>query len=272
MTERGNGIRRILSLSLVMAAVAVCAAVFPAVGKKTAGTADKRGKETLLDNIKQPDKSLLGGNREVRIDSLPADDRNTRYETLSDEDFRIVSEELGVETAAMKAVVLIEAGKGMKGFWAPGVPVVNFDNSMYSRFRGKSKVRPDADARIPSGLTGYALREWTLLVKARKKDSDAANNGTFWGMFQIGGFNYAKCGCATVDEFVRLMSTSELEQLELFAAFITNTGMLDDLRKKNWAAFARKYNGASYARRGYHKRMAEAYRKFSSSSAEKKKK
>ena len=65
-----------------------------------------------------------------------------------------------------------------------------------------------------------------------------------------------------MDEFVRLMAYSELEQLELFAAFITNTGMVEDLRKKNWRGFARKYNGASYARRGYHTKMANAYAKY----------
>jgi hypothetical protein len=58
------------------------------------------------------------------------------------------------------------------------------------------------------------------------------------------------------------MSYSELEQLELFAAFIRNTGMLNDIRNKNWSAFARKYNGASYAKRGYHTKMANAYAKF----------
>lgn len=81
-------------------------------------------------------------------------------------------------------------------------------------------------------------------------------------MFQIGGFNYKLCGCESVQEMVELMSKSELEQLELFAAFIRNAGMLQALRDKNWAAFARKYNGASYARRGYHTRMANAYAKF----------
>ena len=86
--------------------------------------------------------------------------------------------------------------------------------------------------------------------------------GTFWGMFQIGGFNYKQCGCESVDEMVKLMSDSELMQLELFARFIKNAGMLDDLKKKNWAGFARKYNGTSYARRGYHTRMANAYAKF----------
>jgi len=200
---------------------------------------------------------------EFPLDSVPAGDEKDRYTKLTDEDFRIVADELGVEIAAIKAVVLIEAGKQMKGFYAPGVPVVNFDNAMYRRCLGKAKGgKGDKNAKVPAGLSGYALREWTQLTNARRKNSDAANMGTFWGMFQIGGFNYKLCGCKNVDEMVELMSKSEFSQLELFAKFITNSGMLPDLQSRNWAGFARKYNGASYASRGYHTRMAAAYRKF----------
>lgn len=203
---------------------------------------------------------------EFPIDSLPAGDADTRYSGLTDEDFTIVAKELGVEIAAIKAVVLIEAGKSMKGFFAPGVPVINFDRSMYNRYAGKASNKSGSKGeKVPPGLSGYALREWTQLINARKRNCDGANMGTFWGMFQIGGFNYKLCGCKDVDEFVRVMSESEFSQLELFAKFITNTGMLTDLRNKNWAGFARKYNGASYARRGYHTRMAAAYRKFKNS-------
>lgn len=202
-------------------------------------------------------------NSKVRIDSVPEGDEATRYSKLTDEDFRIVAEELGVEIAAIKAVVSIEAGANMKGFWAPGVPVINFDRSMFNRYRNTAKDKSGAKGeKVPSGLTGYALQEWTQLINARKINAQGANMGTFWGMFQIGGFNYKFCGCESVDEMVKLMSYSELEQLELFAAFITNAGMLEDLKKKNWAGFARKYNGASYARRGYHTKMANAYKKF----------
>ncbi|MBD5196651.1 MAG: N-acetylmuramidase family protein [Bacteroidales bacterium] len=196
-------------------------------------------------------------------DSLPAADKDTRYTKLTDTDFEIVAKELGVEVAAIKAVVLIEAGAEMHGFWAPGVPVINFDPTMYNRFRSKATNKAGAKGeKVPSGLKGYALKEWTQLINARKSNAQGANMGTFWGMFQIGGFNYKQCGCESVDEMVKLMSDSELMQLELFARFIKNAGMLDDLKKKNWAGFARKYNGTSYARRGYHTRMANAYAKF----------
>lgn len=199
----------------------------------------------------------------VRVDSLPEEDENTRFDTLTDRDFRIVAEELGVEVAAIKAVVLIEAGEAMKGFLAPGVPVVNFQPSMFGRYCRKAANKAGCkDARVPEGLSGYGLSEWTQLVKARRKNCDAANMSTFWGMFQIGGFGYRQCGCETVQEMVDLMSRSELEQLELFATFISNSGMLPALRAKDWATFARKYNGASYARRGYHTRMAKAYAKY----------
>lgn len=198
----------------------------------------------------------------VRVDSVSAEDETTRYSALTQEDFEKVAEELGVEVAAIHAVVDIECGGRMKGFWAPGVPIINFDKAMYNRYKAKTKCAGAKDATVPKGLSGYAQQEWHQLVTARRTNEDAANLGTFWGMFQIGGFNYRLCGCESIGEFVSLMSYSELEQLELFAAFITNAGMLEDLRNKNWAGFARKYNGASYARRGYHTRMANAYAKY----------
>lgn len=198
------------------------------------------------------------------LDSI-GQDENERYTHLTEKDFQLVAHELDVEVAAIKAVVEIEAGKAMKGFWAPGIPVINFDRSMYLKYRGKAESTAGAKGeKVPEGLTGYALKEWTQLINARKNNAQGANLGTFWGMFQIGGFNYKLCGCDSVDEFVKRMAYSELEQLQLFAVFITNTGMVESLRKKNWAAFARRYNGPSYAKRGYHTKMAKAYARYNS--------
>ena len=191
-------------------------------------------------------------------------DSLTRYESLTDEDFQLVADELGIEVAAMKAVVRIEAGSKMRGFYAPGVPVVNFDPTMYRQYAKKAlDCSGDKDAQVPEGLTGYALDEWTQLTKARHQNAQGADMGTFWGMFQIGGFNYKLCGCASIGEFVEKMSHSELSQLELFATFIKECGMVGYLKNKDWAKFARAYNGSNYAKKGYHTRMAKAYREFS---------
>lgn len=202
----------------------------------------------------------------VAIDSVIPEDVEARYLHLTEADFRIVAEELGVEVATIKAVVEIEAGKAMNGFWAPGVPIVNCDKSMWrsSRRLVTSDRKAPASASVPANVpAGYPRRAWQKLINARKINEQQANLSTFWGMFQIGGFNYKLCGCKSIEEFVELMSYSELEQLELFVALVKNCGMLPALKEKNWAAFARKYNGASYARKGYHTRMAAAYRRYS---------
>ena len=243
----------VLILTLGIAWSATASACGDAEGERAASEADSLRIDSLRQDSLRRD-SLLA----AEADSL------TRYRSLTDADFRLVAEELGVEVAAMKAVVSIEAGAAMKGFWAPGVPVINFDPSMYRVYGPKAPSKDgDKTATVPKGLTGYALKEWTQLTNARHKNAQGADMGTFWGMFQIGGFNYKICGCASVAEFVEKMSYSELEQLELFAKFLVSTGMVKHLKNKDWAKFARAYNGAGYARKGYHTRMANAYKKFS---------
>lgn len=189
---------------------------------------------------------------------------------LTEEDFREVAEELGVEVAAIKAVVEIEAGTKHEGFWANGKPIINFDLSMFRKFAARNKINLSRYQRSHAVVFAkpnrarygsYQAAQQARLDAARTIDDKTAIEGTFWGMFQLGGFNWKVCGTSSPDEFVRLMSRSERDQLELFAEFIRETGMLPLLKAKNWSAFARRFNGPTYARRGYHTRLARAYAK-----------
>lgn len=81
-------------------------------------------------------------------------------------------------------------------------------------------------------------------------------------MFQFMGFNYAACGESSVESFVNAMCESELKQLVLSARFIKQAGMLPALHAKDWAEFAKRYNGPAYAQNNYDKKLAEAYQKF----------
>lgn len=251
-------IRRILSISII--AIILCVGI----GNSNADTSTNQPTRHITSPDTIAVDSVVTDSVVVQqIDSIVND--STRYTTLTEADYQKVAEELGVEVAAMKAVVVIEAGSSLEGFLAPGVPLVNFDSSVYNKIgnKGTSGKKAAANATIPDGIkSSYGKKEWQQLINARKTNEDRANMATFWGMFQIGGFNYKLCGCESIDEFVNRMSYSELEQLELFAAFITNTGIVKYLQDKNWAAFARKYNGPSYAKRGYHTKMAKAYKKF----------
>lgn len=187
--------------------------------------------------------------------------------TLTEDDFNEVAQRLGVEVAAIKAVVEIEAGRTHQGFAAPGKPLVNFDLTMFRRFATRRGVNlakySKSHSVVFTSSKGSQARAHRRLDAAKTINHNAAIEGTFWGMFQIGGFNWKKCGADSLDDFVCLMSRSERDQLDLFAEFITNTGLLKHLRDKNWASFARGYNGPGYARRAYHTRMAQAYARHS---------
>lgn len=189
---------------------------------------------------------------------------------LTDADFEELGQALGVEAAAIKAIVEIETGRTHKGFYAEGKPIINFDLNVFrnaARRRGVDLSRHAGSVALqPINVAKYGGQQkaqQARLDAAMAIDSIAAIDGTFWGMFQIGGFNWKLCGMSSRQEFVKMMSRSEYDQLRLFGNYMENTGLLKHLKAKNWAAFSRIYNGPSYAARGYHTRMAAAYAKFS---------
>lgn len=191
--------------------------------------------------------------------------------TLSDDDYRAVASELGVEVAAIKAVVDIETGNKHQGFYEKGKPIINFDLTMYrpaARRNGvdlaAAKKQSPEIFRAPdvARYGSQQLAQQARLDAARAIDEESALEGTFWGMFQIGGFNWKLCGTDSVQHFVALMSRSERDQLELFARFCEARNLVRFIRNKDWAGFSLRYNGPGYASKGYHTKMAAAYRKF----------
>ncbi len=190
---------------------------------------------------------------------------------LTETDYKQAARELGVEVATIKAVVFIEAGPSRRGFSSEGIPIVNFDLNLFNslaRRRGIvltkfKKSNPEVFAPLNKQKYGTTQKaQLARLYSAMDIDSTTAKEATFWGMFQIGGFNWDRCGCSSVDEYVELMSTSEHDQLELFVKYILSRKLERYLQAKNWSGFALRYNGKSYARHGYHKRLAKAYRNF----------
>lgn len=229
------------------------------------------------DTVPNPIAGMQVVNPSAWVDSTlihggitPEMEKDENYWRLTEKDYAEVAEELGVEVAAIKAVVDIEAGVAHKGFWMQGKPLINFDLSMYRRAAGKYGVSlSKARSKSPVIFAKPNIRKYgsqqagqqARLDAARALHEASAIEGTFWGMFQIGGFNWKRLGFESAAEMAAEMSKSERAQLEIFARFIREFNMLDDLRNKNWLGFALKYNGPRARKRGYHTRMAKAYAK-----------
>lgn len=194
--------------------------------------------------------------------------RKTR---LEENDFKAAADSLQVDVATIHAVVEIEAGHDHSGFWAEGKPVINFSLDLFRRFAKRDGINVNKYKKThpevfrPANRAKYGSQQAAVQARldgARAIDDSAAIEATYWGMFQIGGFNWKKCGTSSPQDFAERMSRSEHDQMELFINFLRSTGLDKPLQSRKWAQFARGYNGTSYARRGYHKRLARAYKKY----------
>ena len=188
--------------------------------------------------------------------------------TLTDEDFARAAKALNVEEAAVRAVAEVEAAG--QGFIADGRPAILYEAHIFhgetkgafanaKDRRGVALSSPKWDRSL-YGATGAA--QHARYEDARKLDPDAANKACSWGTFQILGQNYKACGFDSSQAFVDAMWSGAPAHLDAFVAFIKANKLDAPLRAKNWAAFARGYNGPSYAVNKYDTKMASAYARW----------
>lgn len=84
-----------------------------------------------------------------------------------------------------------------------------------------------------------------------------------YGSFQIMGENHTLCGYSSAHEMLAAYnSLGEAEQLRSFVRFVRATKLDDELRAKNWAGFAKGYNGTGYRENQYDIKLGNAYKKF----------
>lgn len=180
---------------------------------------------------------------------------------LTEQDFKRAAQILRCEIAAIKAVAEIES-RG-NGFYADGFPVILFERHVFRKFTQGRYNKSHPHLSGPAGNYGAAgQNQRNKFNEAFDLNPIAAMKACSWGKFQIMGFNHAVCGFATVGEFVDAMKKSEGEHLLAFVNFVINNGLADELRNKQWARFAKGYNGAGYAKNKYDIKLAAAYRKF----------
>lgn len=191
---------------------------------------------------------------------------------LTNEMIKNLANGLGIEPALLKAVQIVEAA-GRDGFLSDGRPQILFEGHiMYKEFHKKFPDR-DLDYLCKRfSMVFYpkwdkskyfgGLGEYKRLELAKEIDEECALKATSWGMFQIMGFNHNLCGCKDVFDFVHKMSESHEKQLELMYYFMNNSGCLKELKEKDWAGFAKKYNGPGYAQNAYDQKLRNAYENF----------
>ena len=176
--------------------------------------------------------------------------------------------DIGVEPAALRAVLSVETG-GF-GFDKSKRPKALFERHYFYKML---KDKPDELQRAVDA--GLAYPKWgekpypkgsdavyAEIMAACEIDLDSALRSVSWGLGQIMGNNYKLAGCSSAQQMVEEAMVSEVNQLKHMASFIKSAGLLDELQRKDWAGFARGYNGPQYAVNKYDEKLATAYEKY----------
>lgn len=191
-------------------------------------------------------------------------------DSITDWDYTAFGKLLGCEAACLKAVQQVETG-GKGGFLGNGKPQILFEGHVFWKELRAIGINPEKyQSKYPNIVyskwdkSKYSggLGEWTRLNTAMSINRDAAIKSASWGMFQIMGNNYVLCGCKSISEFYTKMCKNSFEQFLLGLEFIRKSGLTKYLASKDWAGFAKGYNGPGYKANHYDIQLEKAYNKF----------
>ncbi|HEY7751970.1 MAG TPA: N-acetylmuramidase family protein [Ignavibacteriaceae bacterium] len=213
---------------------------------------------------------IVGSKTWIKLASVVPDEiQNTANKLLSEKDLKDLADELGIELAAIKAVNEVESSG--RGFLTSGKPKILFEGHIFWSQLKKHGLNPqnfvtgNEDILYPKWTKEFykgGEKEYDRLNRAKAIHESAALESASWGLFQIMGFHFEILGYNSVQEYVDSMYISEGNHLKAFGKFIQSQGLVRHLKNKDWAKFAKGYNGAGYKLNKYDEKLAAAYKKY----------
>jgi len=234
-----------------------------------------------------------GKPRTIVLNALGSRLSYPRSEIFSEDQFKIMAKQLGVEVAAIKAMTHQES-KGLP-FLENGLPPILYERKHFHDLtmeKHKNLSRPVADHRTdknkrparrqtfedryqgypdlcfpePGNYGPAGLHQYEKLIRAAKLDSEIALQACSWGGFQILGEYFLQCNCTTIYEFVNKCMSGTDGQVEIFVEFMKNSksDAVRGLKNREWETVAAAYNGKQWKKTNpdYANNLRKYYEQF----------
>jgi len=186
---------------------------------------------------------------------------------LTEEYIQHKAEQEDIDLAIIKAVIKVESIGS--GFYSSGRLKLLFEGHKFwkqlEQQGSNSALLQDNNKDIlypkwtTAFYTGSCQGEYTRLKRAKIINEEAALNATSWGMFHMMGSNAKACGFDDVKSFITCLSAGESCQLDAFFTFLHHKDLFQPLKNKDWATFARRYNGVQFRSNGYDQKLQVAF-------------
>lgn len=191
---------------------------------------------------------------------------------LNQTDLRVIHEfanEKKLDTAGLMAVCEVESGGNIFAVYkGRKEPLIRFEGHYFYRLLGRAKRNKAVVSGLAAPKAGAVTNpyrqssRWKLLGRACLLDKNAALQSTSWGIGQVMGAHWQWLDYSSVDDLVQKTRSGLDGQLDLMVRYIQKAGLAKVMAEQNWKAFARGYNGPSYGKNKYDKKLAIAYRKY----------
>ena len=179
-----------------------------------------------------------------------------------------------IDPAALLSVVEVEsAGKFFARVKDRDEPLIRFECHYFDRRLSEEQRGAARGAGISSPIAGKVPNprgqeeRWNLLGRAAAFSRPAALESVSWGIGQIMGAHWKALGFGSVEEMVELARSGAAGQIRLLILFLEKNGLIPLLNARDWAAFARRYNGPAYRRYAYDTKLAAAYARHKAQNA-----
>lgn len=190
---------------------------------------------------------------------------------LSDTDITTllaVSEKFGIEAAVVGAVIAVESG-GLSSVGTSRLPLIRWEGHYFYHFlKGEQReraVREGLASPTPGAVKNPSsyVQRYSMLRQAVSIDVNAAYASVSIGIGQIMGAHYGALEYTSPRAMFEAACTGFEAQVLQLLLFIQGQGLSDELRRHDWSAFARAYNGPHYIQNEYHIQLAREFKKLS---------
>lgn len=179
---------------------------------------------------------------------------------LDDIDLPTIGKMISVGEDEVHAILDVESSGS--GFDAKGRVKILFEPHIFYRELGPGTKRDKAVAQglaYPAWKRDYPSDSYPRLIAAIAIDREAAFRSASWGLPQMMGFNCRACGYPSAESMVAAFAADEENQLRAMIDFIKSKGLDDELRRHDWAGFAKGYNGPGFAQNRYDAKLKERF-------------
>lgn len=179
---------------------------------------------------------------------------------LTTKDYCDAAKDLRCEVAALMAVAEVESSGG--GYDDQGRIKIRFEGHKFREYTFGKYDKSHPHLSYPYKVQELKRHGYAEFSAAFALDEEAALKAASPGKFQPLGVNYREAGFKSVRDFWDFLRISERNQLLVFCKMVKFRQIDDELRRLDWAGFARNYNGSAYRDNDYDGKMKRAYNRY----------